>query len=96
MAAHQPSHEPIGSATLGLSLNDEDVAARRELIAGPWVGHLARPDIEGRGPGMDARIAEAGALPLISTRGRVQIGNGFDCTCSITQRASCWSAACLA
>jgi hypothetical protein len=28
-------------------------------------------------------------LPLISTRGRVQIGKGFDCTCSITQRANC-------
>jgi hypothetical protein len=25
-------------------------------------------------------------LPLISTRGRVQIGKGFDCTCSMTQR----------
>jgi hypothetical protein len=24
-------------------------------------------------------------LPLISTRGRVQIGSGLDCTCSITQ-----------
>ena len=35
-------------------------------------------------------------LPLISTRGRVQIGSGFDCTCSITQRANCWSTACLA
>jgi hypothetical protein len=32
-------------------------------------------------------------LPLI--RGRVQIGSGFDCTCSITQRANCWSTACL-
>ena len=29
-------------------------------------------------------------LPLISTRGRVQIGSGLDCTCSITQRANCW------
>jgi hypothetical protein len=28
-------------------------------------------------------------LPLISTRDRVQIGKGFDCTCSITQRANC-------
>jgi hypothetical protein len=27
--------------------------------------------------------------PLISTRGRVQIGNGFDCTCSMTHRANC-------
>ena len=35
-------------------------------------------------------------LPLISTRGRVQIGSGFDCTCSMTQRANCWSTACLA
>jgi hypothetical protein len=35
-------------------------------------------------------------LPLISTRGRVQIGKGFDCTCSMTQRANCWSTACLA
>jgi hypothetical protein len=35
-------------------------------------------------------------LPLISTRGRVQIGSGLDCTCSITQRANCWSTACLA
>ena len=35
-------------------------------------------------------------LPLISTRGRVQIGSGFDCTCSITQRANCRSTACLA
>ena len=25
-------------------------------------------------------------LPLISTRGRVQIGSGLDCTCSMTQR----------
>jgi hypothetical protein len=33
-------------------------------------------------------------LPLISTRGRVQIGRGFDCTCSMTQRANCWSTAC--
>jgi hypothetical protein len=30
-------------------------------------------------------------LPLISTRGRVQIGSGLDCTCSMTQRANCWS-----
>jgi hypothetical protein len=35
-------------------------------------------------------------LPLISTRGRVQIGKGLDCTCSMTQRANCWSTACLA
>jgi hypothetical protein len=35
-------------------------------------------------------------FPLISTRGRVQIGKGFDCTCSITQRTNCWSTACLA
>jgi hypothetical protein len=35
-------------------------------------------------------------LPLISTRGRVQIGSGLDCTCNITQRANCWSATCLA
>jgi ribosome-associated protein len=34
-------------------------------------------------------------LPLISTRSRVQIGSGFDCTCSMTQRANCWSTACL-
>jgi hypothetical protein len=34
-------------------------------------------------------------LPLISTRGRVQIGSGLDCTCSMTQRANCWSTACL-
>jgi hypothetical protein len=33
-------------------------------------------------------------LPLISTRGRVQIGKGFDCTCSMTQRANRWATAC--
>jgi hypothetical protein len=32
-------------------------------------------------------------LPLISTRGLVQIGSGLDCTCSMTQRANCWSTA---
>ncbi len=45
------------------------------------------------------RVLERGhqvRLPLISTRGRVQIGSGFDCTCSMTQRANCWSTACLA
>jgi hypothetical protein len=28
-------------------------------------------------------------LPLLSTRGRVQIGSELDCTCSMTQRANC-------
>jgi hypothetical protein len=32
---------------------------------------------------------------LISTRGRVQIGSGFDCTCSMTRRANWRSGACL-
>ena len=35
-------------------------------------------------------------LPLISTRGRVQIGKRFDCACSITQRTNCSAIACLA
>src|SRR5690606_18796152 len=105
----------------------EGVAADRELIARTRVRELARAQLEGRGLGMNAALAEADdrvrtpgdhphpyrlaarrridridseggerrvhrpgehrhqvRLPLISTRGRVQIGSGLDCTCSIT------------
>jgi hypothetical protein len=96
------------------------------VIPKTWAGDLARPQLEHRGLGMDAGLAEANdrvrppgddahrdrpaarrrvdcvhpeggkccvhrvlehrhqvRLPLISTRGRVQIGSGLDCTCSI-------------
>jgi hypothetical protein len=36
------------------------------------------------------------ALALEQPARPVQIGSGFDCTCSITQRPNCWSTACLA
>jgi hypothetical protein len=32
-------------------------------------------------------------LPLISTRGRVQIGSGFDCTCSMPDQTPTWTTA---
>jgi hypothetical protein len=122
-----------------VSLDDEGLSAHGELIAGTRARDLARPYLECRGLGIDARLAEADngvrapgddahrdrlatggrvdgidtkrgegrvhralerchqvRLPLINTRGRVQIGKGFDCTCSMTQRANCWSSACLA
>jgi hypothetical protein len=62
-----------------------------------------RPRVEGIDPERGERRVHRALehrhqvrLALISTRGRVQMGSGFDCTCSMTQRANCWSAACLA
>jgi hypothetical protein len=52
-------NEPVGIAPLRLALHDEGLAANRELIAGAWARHLARPQLEGRGLGMDAGFAEA-------------------------------------
>jgi hypothetical protein len=40
-------------------LDDEGFATNGELIAGTRVRDLARPQLEGRRLGMDARIAEA-------------------------------------
>ena len=131
--------EPDYAGAIELALDDEGLAIDDQLIVGARVGDLARPQLEGRGLGVDAGLAEADdrvgttgdhpdrhrlaaglrvegidpergerrvhralehrhqvRLPLISTRGRVQIGSGLDCTCSMTQRANCWSTACLA
>jgi hypothetical protein len=52
-------HEPIGIAPYRLALDDEGIAPDAELIVGAWAGDVARPQLEGRGFGMDARVAEA-------------------------------------
>ncbi len=125
----QNPQEPVRVAPLRLALDDEGFTADGELIVRAWIADLARPHLEGRSLGMDARLAKADdrvgppgddphrnrlatgrrvdgidpergerrihrarehrhqvRLPLISTRGRVQIGSGLDCTCSITHR----------
>jgi hypothetical protein len=51
--------QPIGIAPFRLPLDDESLAADHELIAGARVGDLARPDLEGRGLGVDPGLAEA-------------------------------------
>ena len=72
-----------------------DDAHLERIASGRRVGFI---DADG-GEGCSNRSGERRhqvRLPLISTRGRVQIGSGLDCTCSMTQRANCWSTACLA
>ena len=112
---HHP-HEPVWITPLRLALDDEGLAAHGKVIVWARIADLACPDIEGRGLGVDAGLAEADdrvgttgdhprrdrstarrrvdsidpergerrvdralehrhqvRLPLISTRGRVQI-----------------------
>jgi hypothetical protein len=63
LASRSPSiqhpHEPFGIAPFRLTLDDEGLAIDDELIVGPRVGDFARPQLEGRGLGMDAGLAEA-------------------------------------
>jgi hypothetical protein len=58
-AAHRASRQAVRITPLRLSLNDEGLAADRELIVGPWVDDLARPQLEGRGLGMGAGQKES-------------------------------------
>jgi hypothetical protein len=53
----QAPHKPLGIAPLRLALHDEVVGADRELIAGARIPDLARPQLEGRGLGVDAGVA---------------------------------------
>ena len=63
IGSHRPyierPHKPVGIAPLGFTLDDERLAADGELIVRARVGDLARPQLEGRGLGVDARLAEA-------------------------------------
>jgi hypothetical protein len=64
-------------------------------------GPAGRPRVDGIDPergegGVHRALERRHQVRLISTRGRVQIGSGLDCTRSMTQRANCWSTACLA
>jgi hypothetical protein len=52
-------HQPIRIAPLRLGLDDEGLSADHELIVRARVGDLARPQLEGRGLGVDAGLAEA-------------------------------------
>ena len=54
----QGPHQPIRIAPLRFALDDEGMAIDRELIARAWARNLARSYFEGRGLGMDARLAE--------------------------------------
>src|SRR5918994_6400955 len=54
----QRPHHPIRIAPLGFGLDDERLAADRDLIAGTRACDLARPHLEGRRLGVDASLAE--------------------------------------
>jgi Transposase zinc-binding domain len=52
-------HEPIRIAPLRLALDDEGLATDGELVAGLRACDVARPQLEGRGLGVDAGLPEA-------------------------------------
>jgi hypothetical protein len=77
----QAPHEPVRIAPLRLALHEERFAADRELVARARVCNLACAQLEGRGLGVDAGLAEAddrvgppGNRPLKFRRGDLRPG----------------------